>query len=171
MQQDVPARVWVESLVFALVEGKLQYGVARSPWLCGATPQEALLKPAGPGECKAYEHSTSWRSDGPRSIILTFAIVPSSGCLSRYLRALNHDLCPLSQPPLEEAEPRKGPDTDSNFRTIPDISVGRVAWHAARHLSFLARDEGRWPVASWSADANFWDAIRALPHDLAGEVS
>lgn len=162
-----PVSVSVETLVFFWSAGSVAYLAMTRPWDRGPSPESAIWRPDGSEAGIAYEHSTSWRTIGSRSIVLTYAVVPDLVVLPSYLKA-------SPEAPFDLISPATGPfgvAEESDSRVIPtEITTARVAWHAARHLAFLARSEEAWEPGRQTASPEFWERVRNLPHGLAGQL-
>jgi hypothetical protein len=136
--------------------GGLAYRRAHGQLVSGETPDEAAARIGGlvPGRPVAV-HSTSWRHLPDGSIVLTYAAAPDPDPLAAVI-------------PVTTFELAHGPSADKPSPARVDFE--QVAAHAARHLA-LVIDTTPLVASALSADPALYQALRALPRAVAGQLT
>lgn len=128
-------------LLRVLADGSLAFREVRAPADPHRSPDDIAVDIAAceRGVC----HSTSWRSDGPGRLVLTYAVLPDPA-------------------PDQPAEPLIVPEVvagDDPLKPAPGaLDATHVAGHAVRHLADLAHRD---PVVSFAAqrEPGLWGAV------------
>jgi hypothetical protein len=158
--------VVVESIVFSTAGDGLEFRIFPREWDEGDTPDAAVITTLrGITDERWFAHSTSWRTSAPRSLVLTYAVVPPS----------DDDLGDLGVQGFTApaALVRPGPGAAGSPLRPADAapSAADVAWHAARHLSWLCRTDPAVVARVSSADSgSTWARLAELPVALAGSI-